>query len=210
MIGKVEAHVALNVADLVWLLMAAAFLSVGPGIAAGQESGPVSTELRALYEADQSDRQFSTPPTPEQWEEITARDAQRQARVYELLRAGNLTVAEDFYHAAMVLQHGDGSEPILMAHVLATAAAYMGDDRGLWLSAAALDRYLHRTRMPQRFGTQYVKVSPDDPFQLDPTQSWSQGPYVRWLPDSVREIYGVPPLEEQSERVRTMNAGPGR
>lgn len=206
---EVHDQSALNSARLVWPLLAVASLLFGPGMATGQETGPASAELRALYEADQADRQFSTPPTPEQWEEITARDAERQARVYELLRGDQLTVGEDFYHAAMVLQHGEGSEPILLAHVLATAAAYMGDERGRWLSAAALDRYLYRTRMPQRLGTQYLKVSLEDPFRPDGAQPWSQGPYIRWLPDSVREIYGVPPLEEQAERLRAMNRGPG-
>jgi len=174
-----------------------------------QEPGAVSAELRALYEADQADRRFSTPPTDEQWSEISARDAVRQARVYELLRADRLSVAEDYYHAAMVLQHGDGSEDILMAHILATAAAFLGDDRGRWLSAAAMDRYLLRTRMPQRFGTQYVRASHEDPFEIDEAAPWSQGPYVRWLPDSIRGIFGVIPLAEQDQQTRSMNRGPG-
>ena len=203
MIGKVENHVALNPANPVWLLMAVVLFLFGPGMAVGQESGPASAELRALYEADQADRQFSAPPTPEQWEEITARDAQRQARVYELLRADQLTVAEDFFHAAMVLQHGEKSEPILVAHVLATAAAYMGDDRGRWLSAAALDRYLDLPRFcghwvsvaPETGGTQ-VMASPAFVRQRANTETGFRaalsitplglvpGPCVRMRPDS--------------------------
>lgn len=180
-----------------------------PLVARAQEKGPATDELRALYEADQADRQFTREPTQEDWAVINVRDAERQARVYELLRADRIVLAEDFYHAAMVLQHGDTYEDILLSHILSMAAAFKGDERGQWLSAASLDRYLQRTRMPQRFGTQYVRVSPEDPFELDLSQPWSRGAYVRWLPDSIREIFGVDPLARQVERLRMMNAREG-
>jgi hypothetical protein len=160
-----------------------------------------------MYQADQADRQFTSPPTDEDWEAISARDARRLERVYVLLRADSLSLAEDYYHAAMVLQHGDTAEDILVAHILATAAGFMGDERGYWLSAAALDRYLLRTRMPQRLGTQYFPSSLEDPFATDRSQPMGQGPYVRWLPDSVRRVYGVPTLNEQADRARAMNRG---
>lgn len=40
----------------------------------------------------------------------------------------------------------------------------------------------------------------------DGSQPWSQGPYVRWLPDSMRETFGVDPLAAQAERLGVMNA----
>lgn len=174
---------------------------------AGHLEAQDSSELQRLYEADQADRRHSSPPTPEIWAEISRRDATRRARVLELVRADSVRTAADFYHAAMVLQHGEGSEDILLAHILATAAAFAGDDRGRWLSAASLDRYLHRTRSPQRLGTQYLKSRESDPYTLDPAAPWSQGPYEDWLPDSIRKVFGVPPLASQIERVRTMNRG---
>ena len=195
-----------STAAMATFLLAALLL---PATAWAQERGPTTDELRAIYEADQADRRFTRDPTPEDWEGISARDAERQARVYELLRADQIMAAEDYYHAAMVLQHGDRDQDILMSHILSMAAAYRGDQRGQWLSAASLDRYLHRTRMPQRFGTQYVGVSTEDPFEPDRSQPWSQGAYVRWLPDSIREIFGVEPLAAQAERLRAMNAREG-
>jgi len=181
------------------------FLVLVPSLGAAQDRNGVSEELKALYEADQADRQFTSPPTDEDWKAISARDAERRARAYELLRGDQLSAAEDFYHAAMVLQHGDSAEDILVAHILATAAGFRGDERGYWLSAASLDRYLLRTRVPQRLGTQYVKSSAEDPFAIDSSQPWGQGPYIRWLPDSIREVFGVEPLTGQAERVREMN-----
>lgn len=181
-------------------------LLVGSPPTGAQERESVTEELKALYEADQADRRFTSPPTDAQWAAVNARDAERLARVYQLLKGDRLSAAEDYYHAAMVLQHGDTSDDILLAHILATAAAYKGDDRGQWLSAASLDRYLLRTRMPQRLGTQRVRASVEDPFTIDGAQPWSQGPYVRWLPDSIREIFGVDSLAEQARRVQAMNA----
>ncbi len=168
-----------------------------PPLTAQQEQ--ISQELRELYEADQADRQFDTPPTQEQWVEISARDHERQHRVKELLAVGALETGDDYYHAAMVLQHGDGSDDILTAHILASVAGFKGHEGGPWLSAATLDRYLHRTDKPQRLGTQYVKTNPDEP--------WSQGLYDNWLHDRIRAAFRVPTLEEQVARVREMNGG---
>jgi len=156
-----------------------------------------SEELRAIYEADQADRSFTSPPTAEEWAEVSERDGRRRARVLQLLRADSLRTGGDLYHAAMILQHGEGSEDILLAHILATAAAFAGDERGRWLSAASLDRYLLRTESPQRLGTQYQRASPSEP--------WGQEPYESWLPDTIRDVFGVIPLDQQAERVRQMN-----
>jgi len=190
---------------VIGLLLAAGSALAVPGPAGAQDSA----ELRELYEADQADRRHESPPGPEVWAAISRRDALRGARVLEILRSASVRTGADFYHAAMVLQHGQGSEDILLAHILATSAALLGDDRGRWLSAASLDRYLHRTRAPQRFGTQYLKSSEADPYVLDSSQPWSQGSYVDWLPDSVRGIFGVMSRTEQADRLRAMNGGDG-
>jgi len=169
--------------------------------APGEKSRAV--ELKELYEADQADRSHATPPTPEQWKEIVQRDKERRDRVLALVRSGALNRADDYFRAAMVLQHAEGSEHVLIAHILATVAGFKGHEAGRWLSAAALDRYLHRIEQPQMLGTQFVRDGSDRP--------WSQGKYDPWLPDSIRAEYGVPPIEEQEARVDKMNGktGPG-
>lgn len=173
-----------------------------PARGASGQASDVSRELAELYESDQADRQFSEPPSPAQWAKIVERDEARRDRVMELVRAGALASADDYYHAAMVLQHGEGSEDVLIAHILATVAGFKGHDRGRWLSAAALDRYLHRTEEAQRLGTQYVRTEPDAP--------WSLGAYDDWLPDSIREEYGVRPLADQRAYVEQLNRPGGR
>ena len=169
-----------------------------------QGSPPVSTELRAMYEADQSDRRGLRNPTPEDWERIARRDSIRRARVLDVIREGALTSAEDHYHAAIILQHGRTAEDALVAHILATVAAFEGDQRGRWLSAAALDRYLHRIDKAQWLGTQYVRGHPR---RIHPDSAWTQEPYVRWLPDSIRRAFSVDSLAGQEEYVNQLNGG---
>ena len=161
------------------------------------KQGTASAELKELHDADQADRSFTKPPSPDHWKDMAHRDKLRRDRVMELIKAGSLETADDYFHAAMVLQHGEGSDDILVAHILSTVAGFKGHETGQWLSAAALDRYLHRIDQPQMLGTQYLRSGPDVP--------WSQDPYERWLPDSVRAAYGVPTLESQRQRVEQMN-----
>ncbi|NKB90026.1 MAG: hypothetical protein GKS06_17580 [Acidobacteria bacterium] len=170
-----------------------------PGVSKGaSQLSEVAAELKLLYEQDQADRTFDSPPTQEQWQEITTRDELRRDRVIEIIGAGQLDTGDDYYHAAMVLQHASGSDDIMTAHILATVAGFKGHEGGQWLSAAALDRYLHRTDSAQRLGTQFIRRTMEEP--------WSLGDYDDWLPDSVRSEFGVPPRSEQEARVKSMNA----
>jgi hypothetical protein len=121
--------------------------------------------------------------------------------VTEIVRQGQLRTAEEYYHAAMVLQHGALPEEFLLAHELATVAGFKGHKGGRWLSAAALDRFLHALKRPQRFGTQYRR---------DGDGPWTQEPYDRSLPDAVRAEYGVPPLAEQGKPLEQLNRSGGQ
>ena len=86
----------------------------------------------------------------------------------------------------------------LLAHVLAVAALAKGDDRGVWLSAAALDRYLQEIGRPQVFGTQYARADEDSP--------WTQEPLTDLLGDRMRAVFGVRSRVESEERLREMNS----
>lgn len=173
---------------------------LGGAIAPAQDAEKsASAELKELYEADQADRTWESAPTPEEWKEITVRDEARRDRVLDLIRSSALRSADDYFHAALVLQHAEGSEEIMLAHILATVAGFKGHEEARWLSAASLDRYLHRLGKAQLLGTQYVRASKDAP--------WSQGGYDSWLPDSIRAEFGVPPLEDQKARVEKLNGG---
>lgn len=78
-----------------------------------------NAELGALYEADQGARR-DTPDmhtTSEEerrafWERVTAEDAERRARVAEIVAAGEAKSGADYFAAAMVYQHGDRLEAL--------------------------------------------------------------------------------------------------
>jgi hypothetical protein len=156
----------------------------------------ISRELAELYEADQADRQEVQQLRPEQLTAVAARDEDRRARVLEIALQGQLQTAEDYFHTAMVLQHGKTPDEYLLAHELATIAAFKEHKTGKWLSAATLDRFLESLDRPQRFGTQY---------RLETNGEWTLEPLDRALPDAIRAEYGVPPLAEQQKRLEEMN-----
>jgi hypothetical protein len=162
---------------------------------AGTSQGEVGRELAGLYQADQADRQ-SVLSTPEQIRAVASRDRVRRGRVAEIVSKEQLHSAEDYYHAAMIFQHGEKPADYLLAHELATAAGFTGHRGGKRLSAASLDRFFHSIGRPQRFGTQYRR---------DADGPWTDEPYDRSMPDALRKEYGVPPQAEQKKTLEELN-----
>ncbi len=162
-----------------------------PSTAADQEA--VSQELAEMYRTDQDDRKDFLALDPAAIHEMMERDKQRLGRVEEIVAAGTLATGDDYYHAAMILQHGDSPGHYLQSHVLATAAGFEGHRSGKWLAAASLDRFLQKIDRKQVFGTQYFKSG----------DTWTMEPYdTELLPDAVRAAYGVPSLEEGRARLK--------
>lgn len=91
-------------------------------------------ELVAIYRADQDDRRGAIGPVT-LW-----RDWLRRRRVRRLILAGALGAPEDYYHAAMVFQHGLRLADYWQAHQLAKRAVDLGYNPARWLAAAAYDR----------------------------------------------------------------------
>lgn len=155
----------------------------------------MNDELRLLFETDQAER-IDHPPygTPEYWA-LRERDRLRRVRVTEIIASGGCTSAEDFYHAALIFQHGDALEEIAQAHQLAKQSADLGHVTARWLAAASLDRWLMVQGQPQKYGTQFV---PDGKrhrlWDVDPTTT-----------DAERAAWDVPTLAEQLERAEELN-----
>lgn len=98
----------------------------------------MNQELRGIFEADQEDRKKKDELG---WEIIMPRDTERLHRVRELISEGALEDKDDYFHAALIFQHGQALEDFLKAHELAMIAARMGHEKGEKLSQLALDRY---------------------------------------------------------------------
>jgi hypothetical protein len=177
-----------------------AYLAAAASPPAGQPQAPApapadNPELCRLYNDDQSDRNTPDGRVPD-WRVVGPRDHARQARVRELYRSEQLRTGADYYHAAMVLQHGQAPDDFLLCHELCVAAIILGSKEAGWLAAASEDRFLMNLGRPQRFGTQYRSIG-DAPMALYPTDEG--------VTDSLRKAVGVPALAEARAREARMN-----
>jgi len=114
-------------------------------------------ELALLFEADQRERHERESRSV--WKEaesvvVAQHDSSRRQRVSELIAAGRVRTGADWYRAAMIYQHGETLDDYARARAYAVQAVARGDEDGLWLAAAAWDRWLIHAGYPQRFGTQ--------------------------------------------------------
>ena len=182
------------------LFLIALLFAVG---CAASRADPVSNnvDLSRLYAEDQADTNRSVldlssvpaglelPPLPP----YVADDMARQAAVDSVLAAGGARTADDFYHAAMVMQHGAPASRIMEGHILTARALELDPDHtdARWLFAASKDRYLHETGQPQWYGTQFHCDSDTRRryMEVDTTQ----------VSDAERVRLGVPTLAEQRE-----------
>jgi hypothetical protein len=153
-----------------------------------------NVELTKLYEQDQADRRGSLD---ELAPGIERRDAERRERVLELLAQGALRAADDYFHAAMIFQHGDSVADIDRARELALQAIALdpGHQTARWLAAASEDRALMYRGEPQRWGTQFKRVD----------GRWRLWPVDATTTDEERASRGVPSLAEQEARERALN-----
>ncbi len=107
-------------------------------------------ELCRLADQDQKDRE-----APIDWARTTVRDAQRREAVLTLLRTAPLKTSGDYFHAALVMQHGETWEDFAAAHLLATRALQLApaDPNVQRMVAASWDRMMHSLGKKQWFGT---------------------------------------------------------
>lgn len=154
-------------------------------------------ELLSLFEADQADRRVENID----WNAVSARDTKRLARVRALLAAGAAKEADDFYHAAMVFQHGETADDFRLAWDNARIAYEKGGGKqAAWLACAAEDRWLQRTGKPQVWGTQFMGVPGKG------TSVWTLEPFDRSAKtDAQREAMGVPSLAVSEARLKARN-----
>lgn len=150
----------------------------------------VNDELRRLYTEDVHEHaQGHLAGTPA-YRAMRERDRQRRLRVSAIRAAGLIRVADDYFHAARIFQHGETPEEAWQAHELALEATRRGHRPARWLAAAAYDRWLMYQGKPQKYGTQYVS---DGQRQ----RLWDVEPATT---DTERAAWDVPPLAEQRRK----------
>jgi tetratricopeptide (TPR) repeat protein len=164
--------------------------------AAAERKARLNAEMLQLYEDDQGDR--SKPYTEIDWKVVGPRDEARRKRVDEIVKAGGAKVADDYYHGAMVYQHGETPEDIQRARDLALKAVELDPNHksARWLAAAAEDRKLMYEKKPQKWGTQYQGHDGKwELYEIDPS-----------ITDEQRAEWNVPSLAEARARADEMTA----
>lgn len=151
-------------------------------------------ELVTMYENDQASRMNG----PIDWAVLSREDSIRRASVDRMIEEGKVKTAQDFYHAAMIYQHGNDTIASGKAVQYMKKAVEMDPSTNKWLLAAAIDRDLMRKGEPQIYGTQFLKNGMNEPYiqyEIDSTQ----------VSDAQRQEYGVPTLAQQKIQLERMN-----
>jgi hypothetical protein len=155
----------------------------------------LNAELARITAEDQKDREPGADKID--WAVVGKRDAERLKRAREIAAAGGLHEADDYFNAALILQHSDKTEDYVQAHEWCVKAVELDSElpSARWLAAATQDRWLMSQGKPQLYGTQFKKVN---------------GRWILWdvdpsVTDEERIRWEVPTLAEARQRAESMN-----
>ena len=156
-----------------------------------------NAKLTELFNVDQAARQTKNID----WAKLRTEDDERRKEVHRMLDAGEVQTGNDYFHAALIYQHGQRHEDFLLAHILSVDAISLGNKNARWLAAATLDRYLLAISQPQIFGTQ---------FESNPEkhESWTHRTIdPALLSDSMRLASCVAPIDQQEKNLEEVKHG---
>lgn len=155
----------------------------------------VSPTLAEMYTADQEMR-FGGIENPVDIIKFTTSDWIRVNKVRRIVAADLLSTADDYAHAAQILQHGSTADDYLQAQELSLTAYKMGREDMLRHSALAEDRYLIATDQPQKYGSQFV---------CEPGTGWQLEPVDPAITDEDRANVNIEPLSTMESKIETLN-----
>lgn len=141
------------------LLPSATQSPVSDRIHATQHQSSINMELKSLYDQDQHDRLSIETLDP-------LRDAARREAAIKIIDSIAQPTKEDYYHAAIIFQHGNCEADYKLAHELAKKSVALGDYKpnevhatdNRFLVASTYDRWQlnQDPPQPQKYGTQYA------------------------------------------------------
>lgn len=108
-----------------------------------------NVRLVELAENDQLDRKQNNP-------KLSKNDSDRLKEVKEIIQSNDLKTSNDYFNAAIILQHGNGPQDYKTANELAIKAVNLDSQNqsAKVLIAQSMDRYLLSINKPQIYGTQ--------------------------------------------------------
>jgi hypothetical protein len=157
----------------------------------------MNEELFYMMKDDQAARRFISDSV--RADSITTRDSERLFRVKAMVKSNALNVAEDYFNAALICQHGKDSSDYHLANMLAKQSVDLDstDGSARWLVAASRDRDLQSTGRPQIYGTQ---------LQRDGAGVWTMEPMDSVaISDTERARWNVPSLSDARKHVHELN-----
>jgi hypothetical protein len=155
----------------------------------------MNEELLSLYKEDRQEHANQAKVNTPEYRAMRARDFQRRERVLQIVAQSESLSAEDYYHAAWIMNHGDTAEDAQHAHSLALRSSELGHRPARWLAAASYDRWLMYQGKPQKYGTNYIYDGKKD-------RLWDVDPSTT---DAERAEWDVPPLAEQLHKAEEAN-----
>ena len=168
-------------------------------------------DVLALYKDDQAVRtHLRTLPKNEVKEYITQvmlpGDQVRLEQVEQLLKTTENLSSEEYFAAAMIMQHGSDPAHYKMAMELSQKARALdpSNKNASWLSCAAEDRYLQKIDQPQIWGTQlHRKMNAEGTHEIYYLENFDKNARA----DEQRVQCGIPTLagiEAKLEKMATL------
>ena len=152
-------------------------------------------ELQQMADDDQSARNVANID----WEKLNRADSLRRIRVLELIKSGKVVTGTDHLNAGIIFQHGNDTIASALAVKSFKTALELDGWLNKWWYPAAVDRDLMRRKLPQIYGTQFIKDHTTGEkwrrYTIDTTK----------VTDEERRYYGVETLAEQELKERLMN-----
>ena len=181
-----------------WIFIATAFfvsqVSAIDVIALYKEDQGVRTHLRSLSKNEV--RKYIT-------EVMLPGDKARLSQVESLLNRTDSLSSEEYFAAAMIMQHGSEPKHYKMAMELSKKSALLDPNNksANWLSCAAEDRYLLKIGKSQVWGTQLNrKMNADGTHEIYYLENFNKNTRS----DEERKLCGIPTLAEIESRLEVM------
>lgn len=167
-----------------------------------------ANDLIKLYEEDQAVRtHLKSLPKKEVRKYITEvmvpGDEVRLAQVENILKSTESLSSEEYFAAAMIMQHGSEPRHYKRAMELSQKSASLDPDNtnANWLSCAAEDRYLLKVGKPQVWGTQLKrKMNLAATYEVYYLVNFDKNARL----DEQRKVCGIPALPEIESRLERM------
>jgi TonB family protein len=148
--------------------------------------------LQVMADQDQLDRTHNVAA-------MSSHDAAHQRALRQLIAAGQLRTGQDYYNAAIVLQHADSTQDYRQTNEFAKKAVALSPQNreAKTLVAQSWDRYQRSLGLPQWYGTQHQVVGTQEYLQVIDTTRVTDAEraalFVRTLPQKLayfNKLYG--------------------